>query len=448
MTRFARLVVAIAVLSLALVVWNPPLAQGIGVGGIGFPAVTPAGVSIDAQGHVNVRQADTANELAGQRLRAKALSGAPKGQGMAYVSLPKVLAELKERSGQKKPLSDELRFLSGITQLRYVFVYTDERDLVIAGPAEPIDAKTGTGTLTGRPLLQLEDLIVALRAGTVRRGQQGGAFGCSIDPTPDAMEKTNRIMQEMSRATRGARMNAMKEAIGPQKVTLFGLPEGTVDTRFAFVAVAADYKLKRMCLGLDPVPVPGVGSPVDNTRAASNRFWFEADYAPLLVSPDGDAFEIRGPRLVLKSGAFTFDPKGGTDTARTFAKNFSAKMPQLATVVPVYAELQNVSDLALLAALIRQDGLAEKGGVDMKWVLEAENYKVATLPTPRTAETLVNYTNGSIVAGGVSLDLSSVVTEGNRERDRKSTVSAVKGRPSGDNWWKMTGEDAKPSGTK
>ena len=77
----------------------------------------------------------------------------------------------------------------------------------------------------------------------------------------------------------------------------------------------------------------------------------------LLTSPAGDAYELRGPRLVLKAGAFSFDEKGGTETAKTFAKNFSAKITQLATVTPLYADLQNVADMSVVAALIRKDCL-------------------------------------------------------------------------------------------
>jgi hypothetical protein len=372
---------------------------------------------------------DQTGDVAAQRLRAKALNQPPKAQAITYVSLRKLQAELRAAAEQKKELSDDLRFLSGITQVKYLFVFPDDHDIVIAGVSEPLDATDKLqpiGKTTGRPVVHLDDLVTALRCG-------GGPFGCSIDPTADALAKTNQVMKDFANATRAARMNAMKDAIGLQKVSLRGVP---FDSRTAFVTVAADYKLKRMCLGLDPIPVPGVGSPVDSSRAAGNRFWFEASYLPMLVSPEGDAFELRGPRLFLQAGAFSFDPKGATPTAQAFAKNFSAKFNPLATVTPLYADLQNVTDLSVIAALIRKDNLAQKAGLDLSWLMSEANYKCAAYPTPQTAETVVNFTNGSIVAGGVTLEPSKVVADANREKDDKQALKAVKARPESDNWKK------------
>jgi hypothetical protein len=246
-------------------------------------------------------------------------------------------------------------------------------------------------------------------------------------------------MKDYANKSRGERMKAMKEALGPQTLRFFGAPP---DTRFMYVTLAADYKLKRMCMGVEPTPVPGIGNAVDNSRPAGNRFWFEVDYKPLLVSPEGDAYEIRGQRLCVKAGALVFEEKGATETAKTYAKNFTAKFPQLATLVPAYAELQNVSDLALVATLIRRDNLDRKIGVDFSWWLANDNYKVIELPTPKTAETLVNYTNGSIVAGGVTLAFNQVVA--NREPDAAGALAKNKSRPGSDNWYQAK-EPPKPS---
>jgi hypothetical protein len=419
MTRTAAF---FGIVILALMPGAPARAQVI------FPPVfgTGNGVYIDADGTLHQRQTDTANDLAAQRLRAKALNQPPKAQDLTYVSLPRLFAEVQSLTEQKKEIPENLRYLSGLTQIRYVFVYPDEHDLVIAGPSEAFDATIKTephGEVTGRPVLHLDDLVTALRSPR--------AFGCSLDPNPDSLNRSNAAMKEFANATRGERMNALKEAVGAQQVRLFGVP---ADTRIAFVTIAADYKLKRLMLGLDPMPVSGVGSPVDNSRAAANRFWFEVNYAPLLVSPDGDAYELRGQRLLIKPGAFSRDTKGATESTKTFAKNFTAKIPQLATVVPLFADLQNVADLSVLSALINKDRLERRAGVDLGWILSENNYKTVAVPTPRTAETLVNYANGSLVAGGVTLDPSEVVAPRNRERDAKEALKPLKGRPSSDNW--------------
>ena len=398
------------------------------------PTNNVGGVYIDTDGTVKVRTTETAGDLAAQRLRAKALNaGAKADGGLTYVSIPRVLEQAKALAAEGKELPDDLRYLAGLTSVRYVFMFPGEKDLVIAGPAEPIDA-TNTlnafGKITGRPVLHLDDLVTALRMAAAADRVRGTVpFGCSIDPAPDSLDKSAAVMRDHARSSRGERMKAMKDALGPQKVSLFGAPD---NSRLSFVTLAADYKLKRMCLALDPIPVPGVGSPIDNSRAAGNRFWFEASYAPLLMSPEGDAFEIRGPRLMLKAGALLFDDKGGgTETGKRFAANFTAKITQLATVTPIFADLQNVTDLALVAHLIRHDKLAQKAGVDLSYAVSGQGYKVGTLATPRSAETVVNFTAGSIVAGGVTLDLASLVGGIKRETDPKGDLKGVKVRPAG-----------------
>jgi len=387
---------------------------------------TANGVYIDADSTLHQRQTDTANDLAAKRLRAKALAHPPADQDLTYVSLPRLLEQVKTLVEQKKELPPDVRYLSGLTRIRYVFVYPEEHDLIIAGPSEAYDATTPSqpfGKVTGRPVMHLDDLVTALR--------NPQAFGCSLDPHPDSLNRSNAVMKELAKATRAERMKALKEAMGPQQVRLWGTPR---DSRLAFITIAADYKLKRLILGLDPMPVAGVGSPVDNTRAAANRFWFEVNYAPLLVSPAGDAFELRGPRLLIKPGTFSTDTHGATESSKAFARRFTAKIDELSVVQPLFADLQNVADLCVVASLIHRDHLDRKAGVDLSWLASEEGYKPKPVPTPKTAETLVNYTNGSLVAGGVTLDTSNVVAPDHREKDSKGALAKVRARPTGGAW--------------
>src|SRR6266536_2262793 len=125
-----------------LILSPAPIARGQTI----FPPVfgSAAGVYIDAEATLHQRQSDTASDLASQRLRAKALNQPPKAQDLTYVSLPRLFAEVRSLSEQKKEVPENLRYLSGITQIRYVFVYPDEHDLIIAGVSEPFDATIKT----------------------------------------------------------------------------------------------------------------------------------------------------------------------------------------------------------------------------------------------------------------------------------------------------------------
>jgi hypothetical protein len=389
-----------------------------------FPSAVP-GVWIEQDGNVKSREVDQTKQLAALRARAKSAAQAAKDERLTFVSLPNLFAEVRSLVEANKPVPDALRYLGGLTQVRYVFVYPGEKDLVIAGPAEPFDVHEhglyATGKRTGRPVMQLDDLVTALRTAADRRGQ---AFGCRIDPDPKSLEISKAVMEKYARKSRRERMDAMARELGPQKVSVFGT---AADTRLAFVCVAADYKLKRFAMGLEPAAsqATGVGHAVDSSRSAMNRFWFEASFEPLRVSPGGDAFELRGQRLKVQAGAFDFDPRGATKTAMEFAKRFNDKIPALAVAEPLIAELQNVADLSLLATLVRHDKLDRKAGWDSAWVLDgsASGYPVKKVPSPVTADTLVSATAGSIAAGGVMMSPSPFVAPDARQPDAKGELN-------------------------
>lgn len=325
-------------------------------------------------------------------------------------------------------LPEEVRFLGGLTQIRYVLVYPQEKDLVIAGPAEPWHvAQGGPGLMThvvgkrsGRPVMQLDDLVVAMR--TMSR-PNAGQFGCGIWPQPDSGAKASAVALEHARSPRAARMAALHDALGPQEVKFFGVGP---DTRAAFVCVAADYQLKRIALGLHNVPGANVGHAIDNSRSAANMVWFKLAYEPLLVSPEADAYALRGPRLQVGAGQFDFDPRGATDKAKQFCKKFSEKMADMAIGEPLIAELQNIADLGMAAALIRSDGLDKKVGWDAGWLLSDSGYPVATLPVPKTADTCVSSVGGSLCCGGVVLTPGGFLGPAGRVTDDKAALAGPK----------------------
>lgn len=380
------------------------------------PRPTIGGVYVDPDGTVRYREVADAKLT---QLRARARTAGQKDQPNSYISLPKLTAQVQQLTREGKPVPPEVRYLYGLTQVRYVFVYPQEHDLIIGGPAEPIDATnpaSPVGKRTARPIMQLDDLVAAMRTVHVN----SGAFGCSIDPSPDALQRAKEVAARMDGQSRDALVVAMTDALGPQSLSVFGVQP---DTRLAMICIAADYKLKRLTLGIDPSPVAGVSHAIDNSRPAGNRFWFELDYRPLLTDADGNSFELRGQRLTLKCGALSFDEKGATATAKSFARNFSTKFPDLATMIPAFAELQNAADLSVLAALIRQDSLDQKAGWGTSWLLEETGYPLAKTNTPRSAQTLVCIRAGSLAAGGVTLSPGTVAAKSARQIDEKGALA-------------------------
>jgi len=390
---------------------------------VGTPSV--AGVALDSEGMIRAREVEGQPNLALLRARVKLAEEAPKAEALTYVSLPRLLAQVRELSKAAKPIPQDLRCMGGLTQLRYVFVFPEQKDLVLAGYAEEIDATTAVepvGKASGRPVLQLEDLIVALR--TIDQPNGKSFFGCSIDTVPDALKKSDEVAAKYGNAPKAELLKRMADAIGPQKVSVINT---AADTRLAFVMVAADFKLKRFTMGLETSPVVAIGNAVDNSRSAACRFWFAPSYEPLLVTAAGDAYAIRGARLQLKSGAQSFDERGATDKAKAFAKKFTENIPALAATNPLFADLQNIADMALLAALIRADKLDQKVGLDMDWAISS--YDVTKVVVPRTTETQVNVTGGSVASGGVALSMMPLVGETAREKASDGTLAALKQRP-------------------
>src|SRR5690606_11032672 len=140
------------------------------------------------------------------------------------------------------------------------------------------------GVTTGRPPLHLEDLVVALNgafAGT-------GAIGCSIDPDPTRLASMGEFIRNNSSVTTPAgaakRYQRMAEILGLQNVSLFGVPE---DSHFANVLVEADFRMKRISLGVEPSGVRGLRSHLALLQPNGNsiqRWWFIPFYDAIYAS--------------------------------------------------------------------------------------------------------------------------------------------------------------------
>lgn len=377
------------------------------------------GVYIDPDGVVRQREYDRGEQLQAMRERARAAARhRHRDPSLAFVSLPAATAEARRLFEAGKALPDELRYLGGITRIQYVLVYPEDGDLVIGGPAEPIAAGNTlqpVGKLTGRPVLHLEDLVVALRSIDADRGR-ALSFGCTINAPRDAVANTNKVVGKHgsinSRAERYRLFNDVLDAIGPHKVEVFGIEP---HTRVAWVCVTADYKMKRLSFGVDPEPVRGLGDSLGPGRSGGNRFWFEASFEPLRVSPDGLAYELRGQRLVLKA-TYGYDDRPATRSAQAWANRVNREMEQIADAMPLFADLQNMADMLILASLIRTDKLDQKVDWDTTWLADQNKFPVRKVTVPRTAQTILVDRKRSFVTGGVVFSAASVVAPRQRER--------------------------------
>jgi hypothetical protein len=404
--------------------------------------ITPIlGVFIDAQGVLRTTgKPDDRLET----LRAKAAK-LPKDDKFVYISLPRVLAEARALQEKGESLPSEIRHLGGMVRLKYVFVYPDEKDLVIAGPAEPFDVDVPyrpLGKYTGRPVLHLSDFVTALRH--VGPGGPTPALGCTLEITPEIFDRIQKKTKEVGPKapkignTRACELIA--EAGGPQPVKYIGLEP---NNRYAAVCIEADYLLKMFGLGLFDSPSRKVKSYMALSTSAHkpHRFAFECAYDPMGVSPDGLAFELRGTSLKVDTSLYSVEHQAVKEgeiapAAKYFARDLSRHFEDVSRHIPAFADLANLSDLAVLSALIAKEELHTKAGWDLAWTLAPDGFKTDSVAAPTSALTLCNYRqygNTTIfVAGGVLLSPGSFVKD--RAPDEKGEIKGQSQRPESGAW--------------
>jgi hypothetical protein len=115
------------------------------------------------------------------------------------------------------------------------------------------------GITSRRPTVQLQDLVVALRA--FPEGKPATkVIGCSIDATREGLAAMQEYLRSVgSRFMAGQQeimaaqiTHGLRESLGLQNVTVHGV---SPKTHFAQVLVEADYRMKLIGIGLERPPV-------------------------------------------------------------------------------------------------------------------------------------------------------------------------------------------------
>lgn len=403
----------------------------------GIANMNPAGVFVNAGGQLAMlSKTEHAGRLQSLGLTARV---ADLNEDMAtaselrVVSLTRMERAVAERLRQGKPVPASLKNMAGLTRVQYVFLNPETNEILLAGPAEGwrIDA-TGRaiGVESGRPTLQLDDLVTLMRTFSP---EGFNAFQCSIEPRPENVQE----LQEYVAARSGRPLAAgagvsryvdqLAERLGEQDVVLNGLP---ADSRVARVIVEADYRMK--LIGIDKLQgaeLPSffdlvsvtAGEPV-TTKAL--RWWLTTDYDAVLHSNDKTAFEFVGPAVKCLSENEFFNAAGervGTGKSelanQQFASHFTKGFESLSSTDVTFADLRNVFDMALAAALIRVEGLDQRAGWDRGVFANEGSYETTRYVPIESVETAANHRiyNGSEivvqVAGGVRGDLVSLLKD-------------------------------------
>src|SRR4029079_2113716 len=178
-------------------------------------------------------------------------------------------------------------------------------DIVLAGPAEgffPDFSGRLIGLATGRAVVELQDLVAALRA-FPPAGKHAHVIAVSIDPTQEGLARMQRWLASI-RPTPGdaqAIVEGLKQQLGLHNVSVTGV---SAKTHFAQVIVEADYRMKLIGIGIEPPPVKMAtyvdkASAADVSRSAMQRWFFTPNYDCVRVAGDDLAMELVGQGVKL-----------------------------------------------------------------------------------------------------------------------------------------------------
>lgn len=422
----------------------------------GFVSRAVGGISIDADGVLTNAELDNLNLLRKMRLEVwrQVPGDLNQPNPLRKVSLRRLEAALSEYAKTKTPLPDEVRYLAGLQRIQYVFVYPEDNDIVLVGFGEGwvVDERGGVvGASTGRPVLLLDDLLVALR--TANAAAQGG-ITCSIDPTAEGLQSLQSFVKTLKAGADQAQgvIKQIETIMGPQTITVTGVP---ASSHFARVLVAADYRMKRLAMNFEPAPVAGLPSYLHmmkgkgSARGMQNmlpRWWLATNYDPMLTDVEGMSWELRGPGVK----AMTEDDFLAADGSRTqsgkasplaqkWADNMTAKYDELSVKDTIFGELRNCMDLAIIAALLVKENLPAKAGYSMPLLLNSDELPTDEFLAPKQVDTRGSFvaTRNNVVisaSGGVMLH-SWGVADKKEVSDTLKPLRAAAIESQSKNWW-------------
>ena len=426
-----------------------------------------AGVYVDAEGVLRKQEYnDPGGQLTRQRIEAQLAALDPdiaKASPLRFISLNRLEKAIEGRIADGRHPTEEMQALAGLTRVRYVFFMPDSGDVVIAGPAEPwakdLAGRT-RGINSGRPIVELQDLIVALRAYPPGVRDRGVIVGCSIDPTAEGLARMQQFLRQMGgRATpRDTQfiVQGLQKSLGRQVVTIQGIE---ADTHMAQVLVEADYRMKLIGIGLEKPPIK-LNSYVDRasatqvSRNAMQRWFFVPDYECLRVAEDrlavelvGDGVKLQGEdEVVTGDGQRLVQSSTPNMASKGFVDDFTRNYGRLADKSPVYAQLRNCIDLLVAAAFIQDNDYYGHAGWDASTFRNEDQVPVRTLNVPKNVETAVNamWKGNRLmtpVGGGVHIEPAMALASDRLLPDEDGAVAkqrqqlSLKDLPAEQWWW-------------
>jgi hypothetical protein len=421
--------------------------QGTGTGGEDDDEPSFGGIEINADGVIGRRSVtDKGGVLDRQRWQAAKTSldqNLQKTSNLRCVSLTRLENEIRQLLEAGKSIPDDMKYLAGLTKVTHVFYYPETKDIVIAGPAEGFflnSSNSVVGLESGKSVLQLQDLVVALRAfGPTDSSTR--VISCSIDPTQEGIQRLNeavRSVQQNAASLNVAQIvNIFRQALGMQVISIQGVSNRT---NFARVMVEADYRMKLIGIGLEQPAVRMTTfvekvNPQTLSKNALVRWYFQPDYDCVMINQDETAISFVGGAVKLIGEDELVSQKGQRKNvgrtnraSKAYCESFTKVYNQLSAVDPIWAELRNVMDLSIVAAFIQKYDLYEKAGWNLdvfgdeaKFRTEINNPVTQVAPVANAI-----FKNGALmtpIAGGVAVQPMIALNSDRLKQDQEGKIT-------------------------
>lgn len=368
------------------------------------------GVEIDADGLLRLSVTDPTGAMRAERAAAARKSlprDVQRNSANRKISLRRLGAVISEALDAGRELAPEITHLAGLQRLDQVFLFPEENDVIIAGPAEGwFEEPSGrvVGIENRQPLVMLDDWITALRA-FGPDDEMNKVVLCSIDPTVEGLERYKKLKRDIPIRFSDAEwarlppkmVAAMREALGPANVRVHGV---SPSSHIAQVMVECDYRMKMIGIGLEPVPVPLLTfiEAIDRPIGGFQQWWLRPKYDRLLQDPEGNALKIVGQSIELVTNRldvtaderFIVGKSRPSAAATKYAHEFTKKYSQIALNCPVFAQLQTISDLLVVAAWLKKTDAWDRVGWDGGVLFDEQRLLEKSLPVSKTAECVAN----------------------------------------------------------
>lgn len=441
----------ILVLTMIVGTTSDTLAQDGGGGFLfGFQRVV-GGVQIDQNGVLDAGRQTLGDDIRQQLADSlKGKSADLNRDGLRMVSLRGLEAALTEARQNNTPLSPEIKYMAGLQRIEYIIQSPETQDIILAGPGEGIrvdDEGNVVGATSGMPVIHLEDFLVAMR--NVHNARRDYGITVSIDPSQEGVKRLQKMLAQL-RTFNPQLASQAEQVMGPQNITLTGIPK---DSRYAQILVSADYKMKRLSMGLDPTPdyLPSLLETAQQRdvrfRKMAPRFWMECNYEPVAVSDDGHVWQLRGQGVKTLTDEQFFDKEGnrqakGADNklARHWAERMTEQFEQLSRDEPVFRELRNLMDLSVVAAIIARNEMAEQVKLDLPAIQGQQLVSTPSWNVPQKVPTQCSFVKLSrswmvTASGGVEVDSWGVATRTETVAELGQVAQRAAPQPNAQRWW-------------